>query len=153
MDRKRVVGIILPLLILSILFLYSGLKLPEERPRTVRILDESGQFEGETVQTVGKLENWREENGEIHLTLERFGRTYEVRTQDISELDGGDTIFVEGRSFLKSQDYIDAEKNKVWRKEDRKRVYLLSFAGLALLLTVLAKDRKKLEEVVPWQTG
>lgn len=158
-DRKRTFGVVVPLILLVSLSIYSARAGPVHRPRTVQILDNPEEYEGEDALGMsGKLLDWGSENGKIVLSLERFGRTFEVRGREnligeTRELEGGDIIQLLGTPRLATEGYVEATEIRHRPREREERLFLLSYLGLALLLLVLLKDRKELLEVVPWPTG
>lgn len=153
LDSRRLVGIIVPLTLLATLSLYAAGVWPEEHPSTTEVLECPEDYEGRLIGLRGVLRDVKISRGNLVLTLERYGRNFEVRypQENVTEpesLENGDVIDLLGYSRLASEGYVEVTDLKHRPKERHEMMFLLSIAGLALVLAVLVKDRKRLLEVV-----
>lgn len=146
MIQKRRIGALISLLVLVALFLHSGAGLPERRPNTTLILDRYEEFDGEKVVMDGVVVGWEEDG----VLLERFGRTFCVRSDELSEgLIEGSKVRAEG--YFRSEGLcLEATRVKERSEERDTRLWLLSLVGLAVLVAVLYGDRDEVMELVPF---
>lgn len=153
--KKRFLGILIPLTLLSMLSIYSTAEMPKRRPRTTQILDNPRDYENEYIPGMtGNLENYTIVDGGLVFELERYGRFYRVRVDRITPIDPeklqkGDTVSLSGYSHLETKGYVTAEKVIHRPRERDERLYLLSYCGLALLLAFIIWDRGKIFQVIP----
>lgn len=154
----RNAGLAICLAVLISFFLYSAAEIPKRYPSTRKILKNPGLYEGKRLKIRGRFEGYELKDENIVLELERYGKSFQVRVprseiREICQWSPRDVIDLVGCVRLSTENYIVSEEIDRRPQERHHRMFLLSLAGLAVVLGGLAIDRKQLLRVIPWPTG
>jgi hypothetical protein len=119
------------------LCVYSQVEYSRRHSSIPEIIDDPDRFENVTFRSEGRAENVTFVDGSTRFQLIVMGDSIQARYPGTFDLDNGDHVIVYGILHMK-EGFLSVAQLHVY--QDIRRLYVLSFVGLALVLFLFLRD-------------
>ncbi len=130
------------------LCIYSDIEYSRHHSSIPEIIDDPDRFENVTFRSEGRAENVTFFDGSTSFKLIVMGDSIQARYPKRSGLDSGDHVIVYGILHMR-EGFLSVTKLHVY--QDIRRLYVLSFAGLALMLFLFLRDWRLSLRPLEWR--
>jgi hypothetical protein len=133
---RQLKRVLLAATILS-LCIYSQVEYSRRHSSIPEIIDDPDRFENVSFRSEGRAENVTFAGGSTRFELIVMGDSIRARYPGTFDLENGDHVIVYGILHMK-EGFLSVTQLHVY--QDIRRLYVLSFAGLALIVFLFLKD-------------